>query len=95
MTTITLREQLRRQLDTLPDDVLVEIADFAAFVLARRRNTASYAEWSEGEWREFALGQFLRESDDVEYTLADAEEVYTAPGINCVSSSPATAALSP
>jgi len=76
MTTTTLREQLRRQLDALPDDVLVEIADFAAFVLARRRSTAPYADWSEREWQEFALGQFLRESDDVEYTLADAEEVY-------------------
>ena len=28
------------------------------------------------EWQKFALGHFLRESDDVEYTLADAEEVY-------------------
>ena len=76
MTTTTLREQLRRQLDALPDDVLVEIADFAAFVLARRRSSAPYADWSEREWQKFALGQFLRESDDVEVTLADAEEVY-------------------
>jgi len=76
MTTTTLREQLRRQLDALPDDVLVEIADFAAFVLARRRSTASYADWSEREWQKFALGQFLREPDDVEYTMTDAEEVY-------------------
>ena len=76
MTTTTLREQLRRQLDALPDDVLVEIADFAAFILARRRSTAPYADWSEPEWQKFALGQFLRESDDVEYTLAAAEEVY-------------------
>ena len=76
MTPTTLREQLRRQLDALPDDVLVEIADFAAFVLARRRSTAPYADWSEREWQKFAVSQFLRESDDVEYTLADAEEVY-------------------
>jgi hypothetical protein len=76
MTLSTLREQLRRQIDTLPDDILTEIADFTAFVLARRQGTPSYANWSESEWRRFALGQFLRESDDVEYTLADAEEVY-------------------
>lgn len=75
MTTTALREQLRHQIDLLPDDVLVEIADFAAFVLTRR-GTASYAEWSEHDWQKFALGQFLRESDDVEYTLADAEEIY-------------------
>jgi len=76
MTTIVLREQLRRQIEVLPDDVLVEIADFAAFVLTRRQGAASYAEWSEHDWQKFALGQFLRESDDVEYTLADAEEIY-------------------
>lgn len=76
MATTVVREQLRRQLDTLPDDILVEIADFVAFILARRQGTTTYADWSEGEWRQFALGQFLRESDEVEYTLADAEEIY-------------------
>ena len=76
MTMITLREQLRHQIDVLPDDVLVEIADFAAFVLTPRRGAVSYVEWADHDWKQFALGQFLRESDDVEYTLADAEEVY-------------------
>jgi hypothetical protein len=76
VTANTMREQLRRQIDSLPDDLLTEIADFAAFVLARRQGTSTYADWSEGEWRQFALGQFLREAEDVEYKLADAEEVY-------------------
>ena len=76
MAATAIREQLHRQLDTLPDDLLAEIADFAAFILARRQGTAPYADWSEGEWYKFALGQFLREADDVEYTLADAEEVF-------------------
>ena len=76
MTTTAIREQLHRQLDALPDDILSEVADFAAFVLARRQGTVSYTNWSEAEWQQFALGQFLRESDDVEYTLADAQEVY-------------------
>jgi hypothetical protein len=72
MTTTAIREQLHRQLDILPDDILREVADFAAFVLARRQGAVSYTDWSEAEWQKFALGQFLRESDDVEYTLADA-----------------------
>ena len=76
MTTTAIREQLRRQIDLLPDDLLAEIADFAAFILARRQGASTYADWSEGDWRQFALGQFLRETDDVEYTLADAEEIY-------------------
>jgi hypothetical protein len=76
MATTAIREQLHRQLDTLPDDLLVEIADFAAFILARRQGTSTYADWSEGEWHRFSLGQFLREADDVEYTLADAEEIF-------------------
>lgn len=77
MTAITMREQLHRQIESLPDDLLAEIADFAAFILARRQGgTFAYADWSESEWRQFSLGQFLREADDVEYTLADAEEIY-------------------
>jgi hypothetical protein len=75
MTIAAIREQLHRQLDALPDELLIEIADFAAFVLVRRKGAATYTDWSEAEWRKFALGQFLRESDDVEYTLADAERV--------------------
>jgi hypothetical protein len=76
MATTAIREQLHRQLDTLPDDLLAEIADFAAFILARRQGASTYVDWSENEWQEFSLGQFLREGDDVEYTLADAAEVY-------------------
>jgi hypothetical protein len=76
MATHSVREQLQRQLDLLPDDIIVEIADFAAFVLARRQGKLTYADWTDGEWQELALGQFLREVDDVEYTLDDAQEVY-------------------
>ncbi len=76
MTVMTMREQLRRQIDFLPDDLLTEIADFAAFILARRQSASTYTDWSEREWRQFSLGQFLREADEVEYTLADAQEIY-------------------
>lgn len=74
--TDSVREQLRRQLDLLPDDIIIEIADFAAFVLARRQGKLTYADWTDSEWQELSLGQFLREADDVEYTLDDAQEIY-------------------
>jgi hypothetical protein len=77
MTTQTVREQLRRQLDLLPDDVIVEIADFAAFILARREGKQTYVDWTDREWERLALSQFLRDADDVEYTLDDAQEVYS------------------
>ncbi len=70
MTTAALREQLRQQVDVLPDEIIVELADFTAFVLARRKIPAQYADWDRMKWQEFALGQFLRATDDdVEYTL--------------------------
>lgn len=73
-----LRDELHRQIDALPADVLAEVADFTAFVIERRRHAGTYREWSDAGWRSFALGQFLRdaEDDDVEYSLADAQEIY-------------------
>ncbi len=77
MSTLSLREQLRQQIEHLPDELLLEFADFMAFVLARRQNALPYAEWNESQWRDFTLGQFFRETEgDVEYTLADAQEVF-------------------
>ncbi len=77
MATASLREQLYQQLDHLPDDLIAEIADFTAFVLACRRKAIDYTDWDQTQWRAFVLEQFLRESDeDVEYTLEDAKEVY-------------------
>lgn len=77
MSTATARERLNRQLNELPDDIVDEIADFTAFVLARRQIPAPYLDWTEGQWKTLSLSQFLRDADgDVEYTLNDAEEVY-------------------
>lgn len=73
-----LRAELHQQIDALPVDLLAEVADFTAFVLARRRLGGSYREWTDDAWRTFALEQLLRgaDDDDVAYTLADAQEVY-------------------
>ena len=72
-----LRDELHQQIDALPADVLAEVADFTAFVIERRRHGVTYREWSDVDWRSFAIDQLLREGDeDVVYTLEDAEEIY-------------------
>jgi hypothetical protein len=77
MSAASLREQLRQQIERLPDELLLEIADFIAFVLMRRQKAESYTDWNETQWQEFALWQFLRETDDdIEYSLDDAQEVF-------------------
>ena len=76
MTTITVREQLHKQIDDLPDDIVQQIADFALFVMARRRISSAYVDWNNDQWQDFVLEQFFREEDEVEYSLADAQEVY-------------------
>jgi hypothetical protein len=76
MKTILPRDQLHRQIDLLPDDLIEQIADFALFLLAKRKAAPPYEEWSEQQWQNFSLEQFFREDDDVTYTIADAKEVY-------------------
>jgi hypothetical protein len=76
MTTVTFREQLHKQIDKLPDDVVQQIADFTAFMMARRKIDPLYADWHSSQWQDFSLEQFFREDDEVEYTLKDAQEIY-------------------
>ncbi len=76
MATNLLRQQLQRQIEHLPDDVLQEVADFMAFVLARRRYGVTIDDWDDETWQRMALEQFFREEDEVEYSLEDAVEVY-------------------
>ncbi|OQY87222.1 MAG: hypothetical protein B6D41_11940 [Chloroflexi bacterium UTCFX4] len=73
---IAVREQLHQQIETLPDEVVQVIADFALFVMARRHIVPTFMDWQGDEWQTFALQQFYRENEPVEYTLADAKEVY-------------------
>lgn len=71
------REQLHKQIDILPDELVEQIADFTLFLLAKRKAAPKYEDWNEQQWREFSLEQFFREEDDeVTYTIADAKEVY-------------------
>ena len=75
MNTKILRKQLQEQIEHLPDDVVRQIADFALFVMARRKIAPLYEDWSKQGWQEFALSQLFAEDDEVEYSLEDAQEV--------------------
>lgn len=76
MTTTDLREQLHKQIDRLPDEIVEQIADFTLFVMAKRRAVPAYTEWNDDQWQNFTLEQFFHETDEVEYTLKDAREIY-------------------
>ena len=78
MSTITIREQLHKQIEHLPDEVVQEIADFTLFVMARRQIKPVYTDWEDNQWQTFALEQLFREGDDIEYSLDDAQEIYHA-----------------
>ena len=79
MSEMQVREQLHKRIDALPDELVEQVADFTLFVMARKQNPLSYEEWTLRQWQDFALEQFFREEDDVEYSLADAQEVYEKP----------------
>lgn len=76
MSTMPFREQLQKQIDTLPDDIVQQIADFTFFVMARRDIAPLYADWTNSQWQDFSLEQFFREDDEVEYSLVDAQEIF-------------------
>lgn len=76
MMNMSFREQLQKQIDTLPDEIVQQIADFTFFVMARRDITPLYDDWDGSQWQDFSLEQFFREDDEVEYALEDAQEIY-------------------
>lgn len=76
MTTTSVREQLHKYIDRLPDDMVQQVSDFVLFVMARRSISSTYVDWDNDQWQDFVLEQFFREEDDIEYTLDDAQDVY-------------------
>lgn len=77
MSTTDFREQLHKQIDRLPNEIVEQIADFTLFMMARRRLVSpSYRDWGQNQWEAFVEEQFFREDDEVEYSLADAQEIY-------------------
>jgi hypothetical protein len=71
-----LRARLLEQINHLPDDAVEQIADFAMFVMIKRRIEPLYEDWDDQLWQDFALSQLFAEDDDVEYSLEDAREIY-------------------
>lgn len=71
-----LRVRLCKKIENLPDDLVIEIADYAAFLISRGRFLSHYEDWEEQQWQDFSLAQLFKEDDEVEYTLKDAKEVY-------------------
>ena len=76
MTAMMTREQLHKQIDSLPDDVVQQVADFALFVMARRGISPVHVDRNDNQWQDFVLGQFFRDENEIEYSLKDAQQVY-------------------
>ena len=72
MAILTIREQLCRQIETMPDDMVEQIAKFAQYIMERRTSTQDYADWDDTTWQAFSLGQLFREDEDGHHTLVDA-----------------------
>lgn len=75
MSDSAIREQLHKQIDRLPDELVEQIVDFTLFVMARRKIKPLYDEWSHSQWQDFSLSQLFREEAEVTYTLNEAKEV--------------------
>lgn len=74
MSDSAIREQLHKQIDSLPDELVEQIVDFTLFVMARRKIKPLYDEWSHSQWQDFALSQFFREADNEAYTLNETKK---------------------
>ena len=76
MTRTAVREKLHKQIESLPDDVVEQIADFTLFIMAKRQISPDYEDWESSQWQDIALRQLFRDNDEVEYSLEDAQEIY-------------------
>ena len=67
---MSVKEQLFREIERLPENILEEVFDFVTFIRRRRLSEA------EGRvWTDFALStgsfDFWNDPEEVEYSLAD------------------------
>ncbi|MCZ8040356.1 MAG: hypothetical protein O9276_20130 [Microcystis sp. LE17-20A] len=72
----TIREELHQQIDRLPDDIIEKIANFTRLISPEPNNISEYTNWQDEDWQKFSLEQFFKEEDEIEYSLADAQEIY-------------------
>ncbi len=80
----TIREELHQQIDRLPDDIVEKIANFTRLISPEPNNISEYTNWQDEEWQKFSLEQFFKEEDEIEYSLADAQEIYGSSGLGMV-----------
>ena len=68
------REQLVKEIEVLPEELLEEVSDFAAFVRKRRESRGK----REGSWGDFSLStgafDFWTDPEEVEYSLDDLKK---------------------
>lgn len=72
----TIREELHQQIDRLPDDIVEKIANFTRLISPKPNNISEYNNWQDENWQKFSLEQFFKEGYEIEYSLADAQEIY-------------------
>jgi len=73
---LDLRKELRQKIDHLSDEQIELFTKIVQFVEQKDlNNLREYEDWTDQEWHKLAL-QALWDDDDVEYTLADAKEIY-------------------
>jgi hypothetical protein len=75
--SLTSRDQLHQQIDQLPDRIVEPIVNFTSSMITQQNNIPEYSNWEDKDWQEFSLQIFLREEDEIEYSLEDAQEIYT------------------
>ncbi|BAG01890.1 MULTISPECIES: hypothetical protein [Microcystis] len=80
----TIREELHQQIDRLPDDIVEKIANFTRLISPEPNNISEYTNWQDEDWQKFSLEQFFKEEDEIEYSLADAQEIYGSSGLGMV-----------
>jgi len=71
----TIREELHQQINRLPDHIVEKIANFTRLISPEPNNISEYTNWQDEDWQKFALEQFFKEEDEIEYSLADAQEI--------------------
>jgi len=73
----TIREELHQQIDRLPDHIVEKIANFTRLISTEPNKISGYTNWQNEDWQKFSLEQFFKDDDDeIEYSLADAQEIY-------------------
>ena len=75
--SVTSREQLHQQIDQFSDHIVEQIANFTSSIITQQNNIPEYSNWEDKDWQEFSLQIFFNDDDEIEYSLEDAQEIYT------------------